>query len=44
MTPRKIEPEKKKAIHTVLRDNDKSTALNMFKLFSQFSPQVIRTK
>ena len=42
MTPRKIEPEKKSDPY--LRDNDKSTALNMFKLFSQFSPQVIRTK
>ena len=37
MTPRKIEPEKKKN-DPYLRDNGKSTALNMFKLFSQFSP------
>ena len=42
MTPRKIEPEKKNDPY--LRDNGKSTAFNMFKLFSQFSPQVIRTK
>ena len=34
----------KKKSDPYLRDNDKSTALNMFKLFSQFSPQVIRTK
>ena len=36
MTPRKIEPEKKNDPYS--RDNGKSTALNMFKLFSQFSP------
>ena len=36
MTPTKIEPEKKNDPH--LRENDKITALNMFKLFSQFSP------
>ena len=36
MTPRKIEPEKKNYPYS--RDNGKSTALNMLKLFSQFSP------
>ena len=36
MTPRKIEPEKENDPY--LRDNGKSTALYMFKLFSQFSP------
>ena len=36
MTPRKIEPEKKDDPY--LRDKGKSAALDMFKLFSQFSP------